>query len=50
MPEAYWSEEHRCWFVPVAGELLKQGVSVEPVRVELKDGVLVITRLDDRHA
>lgn len=44
--EAYYSEEHRCWFVPVASELLTEELSVEPVRLELKDGQLLITLLE----
>ena len=47
-PEAYWSDEHRCWFVPVASELFTaETTSVEPVRLELRDGQLWITKLDN---
>lgn len=49
MPEAYWSDEHGCWFVPVATELLDQDEldtgPWEPVRLQLRDGQLWITRL-----
>lgn len=48
---AYYSHEDHCWYVPVASELWMLAENdelepVEPVRVELKDGQLVITRLE----
>jgi hypothetical protein len=42
---AYWSEHLRCWYVPVAGEMLEEHQTIEPARVELRDGQLWITRL-----
>jgi hypothetical protein len=43
---AYWSEEYQCWYVPVSSELFREFESLEPVRLELKDGQLLVTRLD----
>jgi hypothetical protein len=49
-PLAYFSEEHRCWFVPVSPELFDSPdkTAAEPVRVEIRDGTMWITRLPDR--
>jgi hypothetical protein len=49
-PKVYYSEGHRCWYVPVSSELFdstadKTGL-IEPCRVELRDGQLWITRLE----
>lgn len=44
-PKAYYSREHDCWFVPVSSEMHDHFVSVEPVRLELKDNQLWITQL-----
>lgn len=44
-PEAYWHSTHRCWYVPVAGDLLNDDTLIaEPARVEIKDGMMWITR------
>jgi hypothetical protein len=48
-PRAFYSEEHRCWYVPVASELFETADDrgpVEPVRVEIRDGQMWITRLE----
>jgi hypothetical protein len=47
IPAAYYSAEHHCWFVPVASELFDSPdkVAAEPVRVEIRDGTMWITRL-----
>jgi hypothetical protein len=46
--EAFYSDEHGCWFVPVSSELLNDEKLqvVEPARVELRDGQLWITLLE----
>jgi hypothetical protein len=44
---AYWDETDRCWYVPVSPEMHRQFVSLEPCRLELKDGQFHITMLDD---
>jgi hypothetical protein len=48
---AYYDEEHRCWMVPVSCEMWQQAEEgklqpIEPVRLELRDGQLWITRLE----
>jgi len=50
-PSAYYSHEDRCWYVPVSAEIWMMAENnelepVEPARVELRDGQLVITRLE----
>lgn len=49
-PRAFYSQEDRCWYVPVASELFHSSADeagpVEPCRVELRDGQLWITRLE----
>ena len=48
-PTAFYSDEHRCWFVPVAAEMVTSDElvnGVEPVRLQLSDGQLWITRLE----
>jgi len=50
-PSAYYSHEDRCWYVPVASEIWMWAENdefepIEPCRVELKEGQLVITRLE----
>lgn len=50
MPEAkaFYSEQARCWFVPVATALISDDelqAGVSPVQVQLRDGTLWITRL-----
>lgn len=44
---AYYSDEHGCWYVPVTSELLNSPdlTVAEPVRIEIKDGQMWITRL-----
>lgn len=44
--KAYYDERDRCWYVPMAPGLLAEQRSVEPVRLELKDGQLWITLLE----
>lgn len=47
--KAYYSSVHRCWFVPVAAPpLFNEHRAIEPCRLELKDGALLITLLDDK--
>jgi hypothetical protein len=48
---AYYSEEDRCWYVPVSCEMWNASeegdlLPVEPARLELRDGQLWITQLD----
>lgn len=47
--QAFYSSEAGCWFVPLAGDVLREGsemLPVEPARVELRDGQLWITVLE----
>lgn len=47
--KAYYSEDDRCWYVPVADPpLLDAHLALEPCRLELRNGVLRITLLDER--
>ncbi len=46
--QAFYSEQAKCWFVPVATELMDDEelqAGVGPVQVQLRDGTLWITRL-----
>jgi len=48
---AFYSHEDHCWYVPVSPEIWMMAENdelepVEPARVEIKDGQLVITRLE----
>lgn len=45
--KAYYSKDDNCWYVPIASELLHHMESIEPCRLELKDGQLHITLLGD---
>lgn len=45
--KAYYSQDDGCWYVPIASELLHHMESIEPCRLELRDGQLHITLLGD---
>lgn len=50
MAEAFYSAEDRCWYVPVAPEQIDSeelAKGIEPVRLQLKDRQLWITKLED---
>lgn len=48
--KAYYSQDDGCWYVPIASELLHHMESIEPCRLELREGQLHITLLgDNRH-
>lgn len=47
--EAFYSDHHRCWFVPVTAEFMTDAEleeGVEPVRIQFRHRQLLITRLE----
>jgi hypothetical protein len=47
---AYYSHDDQCWYVPVSTEMWQQADEaqlkpIEPCRLELHDGQLLVTRL-----